>query len=139
MVQDFLLEESFFQLIKQYTHSEKVRGGTVSRSCLDHVYTNAPGKCDTPKVESAGDSDHLAVIFNKYSSELKIKPQTIQKRSYKFFVVRDFLTKVSSSEINAQITVIDDLGEILDHHAPVRTFQIHKPHIPNFSWRRGMG
>ena len=86
MVQDFLLEESFFQLIKQYTRSEKVRGGTVSRSCLDHVYTNAPGKCDTPKVESAGDSDHLAVIFNKYSSEVKIKPQTIQKRSYKFLL-----------------------------------------------------
>ena len=86
----------------------------------------------------------MAVIFNKYSSELKTKPQTIKKRSYKKFILRDFLTEVSNSGINAQITAIDNLdeaakkfqemfGEILDHHAPVRTFQIRKHYVPYLS------
>ena len=76
VVQDFLLEESFFQLIKQYTRSEFVRGNVVSSSCIDHIYSNTPAKCDTPIVEAAGDSDHLAVLITKFSKELKMKPQT---------------------------------------------------------------
>ena len=57
IVQDFLLGESFFQLVKQLTRSETVRGGAVSTSCIDHVYTNAPNKCDVPRILPAGDSD----------------------------------------------------------------------------------
>lgn len=78
-VQEFLLEESFFQLVKQFTRSEVVRGNNISSSCIDHVYSNAPNKSNTPRVEAAGDSDHLAVIITKYSKELKTKPQTIKK------------------------------------------------------------
>ena len=137
IIQDFLLEESFFQLVKQHTRSETARGGGVSSSCLDHMYTNAPNKCDTPKVVSAGDSDHLAVLFTKFSKEVKIKPQTIKKRSYKNFDVENFLTEVNNSGINETITALDDLdeaaakfqemfGSLLDRHAPIKVFQIRK-------------
>ena len=143
IIQDFLLEESFFQLVKQFTRSENVRGG-ISRSCLDHIYTNTPGKCDTPKVESAGNSDHLAVLITKYSKELKIKPQTIRKRSYKHFDIKNFLKDVNESRINAEITAIRDIdeaalkfeelfGSILDKHAPVKVFQIRKHYVPYLS------
>ena len=58
--------------------------------------------------------------------------------------MRDFLTQVSNSGINAHITDKYDLdeaakkfqemlGEILDHHAPVRTFQIHKHYVTYLS------
>ena len=67
LVQEHLLEESSYQIVKDFTRSEMTRTG-ISRSCIDHVYTNAPIKCDKPKVESAGDSDHLAFIVIKYTT-----------------------------------------------------------------------
>ena len=108
---------------------------------MDHVYTNVPGKCDAPIVESAGDNDHLAVIFTKFSKELRQQPQTIKKRSYKYFNVEDFLTEVNASSINEDIKHIDNIddaatkfqelfGSILDKHAPVKVFQIRKHYVP---------
>ena len=114
VVQDFLLEESFFQLVKQFTRSEIVRGNNISSSCIDHVYCNSPSKCNTPRVEAAGDSDHLAVIITKYSKELKTKPQTIKKRNYKNFDVATFLNDVKDSKINEEISRIEDLDEAAD-------------------------
>ena len=144
IIQDFLLEESFFQLVKGYTRSEVVRGGNVSTSCLDHVYSNTPHKCDTPVPMAAGDSDHLAIIFTKYSKDLKTKPQTIKKRNYKNFMIGNFLTDVYNSGINEEIRSLDNLdeaatkfqekfGSILDHHAPVKVFQIRKHYVPYIS------
>ena len=144
LVQDFLLEESFFQLIKQYKRSELVRGNVVSSSCIDHIYSNTPAKCDTPIVEAAGDSDHLAVLITKFSKELKIKPQTIKKRNYKNFDIESFLSDVRASDINEKITAIDDLdeaaqnfqelfGSLLDKHAPIKVFQIRKHYVPYLS------
>ena len=143
LIQDFLLEECFFQLVKKFTRSERVRGG-ISQSCLDHIYTNTPGKCDTPVVGSAGDSDHLSILITKFSKELKIKPQTIKKRSYKHFKLEEFLSDVHERNINDEITAIDDIdeaalkfqeifGSILDKHAPVKVFQIRKHYVPYLS------
>lgn len=36
-------------------------GGMVSRSCIDHCYTNVPEKVSTPEVISVGTSDHLGL------------------------------------------------------------------------------
>ena len=143
-IQDFLLEESFFQLVKKFTRSEIVRGNVISSSCIDHVYSNSPSKCDTPRVEAAGDSDHLAVIVTKFSKELKNKPQTIKKRNYKNFKVDKFLNDVRNSQINEEITALEDLdeaaekfqdmfGAILDKHAPVKVYQIRKHYVPYLS------
>ena len=49
MVQTFLLETETSQLVKQFTRSEFVKGGKVSRSCIDHCYSNAPGKVSPQK------------------------------------------------------------------------------------------
>ena len=144
VVQDFLLEESFFQLVKQFTRSEIVRGNNISSSCIDHVYCNSPSKCNTPRVEAAGDSDHLAVIITKYSKELKTKPQTIKKRNYKNVDVSTFLNNVKDSKINEEISRIEDLdeaadlfqnlfGALLDKHAPVKVFQMRKHYVPYLS------
>ena len=130
-------------LVTKFTRSERVRGG-ISQSCLDHIYTNTPGKCDTPVVGSAGDSDHLSILITKFSKELKIKPQTIKKRSYKHFKLEEFLSDVHERNINDEITAIDDIdeaalkfqeifGSILDKHAPVKVFQIRKHYVPYLS------
>ena len=73
------------------------------------MYTNAPGKCEAPTVEAAGDSDHMAVIFTKFSRELRVKPQTIKKRNYKNFCAEDFLKEINESRLNDEITNIDNI------------------------------
>ena len=142
-IQDFLLEDSFFQLVKDSTRSEVVNG-SVQRSCIDHIYTNAPNKVDTPRVEAAGDSDHLAVLTTKYSKEVKLKPQTIKKRSYKNFNLGHFLSDIRDSDIVKDVVASSDIeeaskkfedlfGSILDKHAPTKVFQIRKNYVPYLS------
>ena len=69
-LQEHLLEVSSSQ---EYTRSENTASG-LSRSCIDHVYSDSPLKCSTPAVVSAGDSDHLAIIFTKFTRELRLNP-----------------------------------------------------------------
>ena len=143
MIQDQLLENSSVQIVQDFTRSE-LYGGTVSQSCIDHVYTNCPSKCDKPRVESAGDSDHLAVLVTKYTRELKSKPHTVLKRNYKNFDLGSFLNDVRSSSINQDILQCNDIetaakifqeqfGQILNKHAPVKIFQCRTNYVPYLS------
>ena len=134
MVQTFLLETETSQLVKQFTRSELARGGVVSRSIIDHCYTNAPGKVSHPEVVAVGSSDHLGLVVTKYTRAPKIKPKVIMKRSYKNFRVEEFLKDIHNSNINQNVTAINNLEdaalefektfkEILEVHAPIQIFQ----------------
>ena len=146
-VQEHLLEVSSYQIVEDFTRSEMSRNG-ISKSCLDHVYTNAP-------VVAAGDSDHLAVIVNKSSKEQKNKPRTVLKRNYKLSDPVCFLEHVQASKINEAVTACNDVNEaakifqelfscILDFHAPRKIFQTRKNYVPylsdepNCSWQSEM-
>ena len=143
LIQDHLLEESAYQLVESHTRSEMTRNGVAS-SCLDHVYTNSPTKCDKPRVLCAGDSDHLAVIVNKYSKEIQNRPKAVLKRSYKSFDIQSFLLDIQATNIDEAVTVCDDLEEaadvfeqmfsrVLDRHAPRKIFQTRKNYVPFLS------
>ena len=136
MVQEQLLEESSYQLVEGFTRSE-LTNGIVNQSSIDHVYTNAPMKCTKPLIEAAGDSDHLAIILTKFSKELRNKPQTVMKRSYKNFNAGMFLQDIQNSDINKKVTEANNVEdaakifqdvfcEVLDRHAPVKVFQTRK-------------
>ena len=143
MVQEQLLEESSYQLVEGFTRSE-LTNGIVNQSSIDHVYTNAPMKCTKPLIEAAGDSDHLAIILTKFSKELRNKPQTVMKRSYKNFNAGMFLQDIQNSDINKKVTEANNVedaakifqdvfGEVLDRHAPVKVFQTRKNYVPYLS------
>ena len=140
MLQEHILEESSFQLVEEFTRSENTRNG-ISRSCIDHIYSNVPLKCDKPKVIGAGDSDHLAVLTTKYTHEPVSRPQTILKRNYKNFNVEHFLIDVYNSGLNQEIMDIEDVEDavslfqdkfrkILDKHAPIKKFFQRKHYLP---------
>ena len=142
-IQDYLLQSSSAQLVQDYTRSESYNG-MVSRSCLDHIYTNAPLKCDKPTVESAGDSDHLAVMVTKFTRELRLKPHNVLKRNYKYFNLVEFLTDIQQSSLNQKVLNCEDLetaadtfqqefGQILDRHAPLKIFQSRNHYLPYLS------
>ena len=89
MVQSFLLETASTQLVQGYTRSEIIQGGELSRSGIDHCYTNVPEKLCSPEVLVVGDSDHLGVVVTKYTRSSHTKPKTVMKRSYKNFNIPD--------------------------------------------------
>ena len=72
MVQNFMLETSCMQLVKGFTRSEVGQGGVVSRSCIDHCYTNNPDKVAAPELIAVGNSDHLGVVARKNVKSMSI-------------------------------------------------------------------
>ena len=79
-VLNFLLGESCFQLVNKHTRVINV-SGNFQKSCLDHVTTNIPEKCNIPEVFNEGSSDHLPVMVTKLSREPRTQPKTIKKRN----------------------------------------------------------
>ena len=98
-VQNFLLEESCFQLVNKATRIQTV-GGRIQKSCLDHITTNIPEKCSDPEVFNEGSSDHLPIMVTKFSREVRTQPKTIKKRNYKNFVIGSFLLDVQEHVTN---------------------------------------
>ena len=144
MIQSFLLDTSSTQLVRDYTRSEIVQGGEISRSCIDHCYSSSPEKLSMPEIVAVGESDHLGVVVTKYVKAPKIKPRTVTKRSYKNFSVETFLTEILNSKIDENVTACETLEEaaevfeelfkkILDRNAPMKTFQMRKNYSPYVS------
>ena len=138
MIQDYLLETSSFQKVKQFTRSETSMHG-ISRSCLDHCYSDVPEKLSEAIVVSAGNSDHLALIVRKYSKALVSEPQTIRKRNYKTFCIESFLTDINESVTSkrdleeAAVEFEERFSSILELHAPMETYQMRKNYLPTLS------
>ena len=78
VVQTFLLETGSSQLVRGFTRSEIFRGGAVSRSCIDHCYSNVSVKVSTPEVTAVGTSDHLGIFITKYTRAPILKLQRLQ-------------------------------------------------------------
>ena len=91
-------------------------------------------------VKSCGASDHNLVGYTRYSRESKGPPKTIRKRSYKSFVIKDFLNdlqKVNWSNVYLTLDVDEStrtltalFREVLDRHAPWVVFQQRKKFAP---------
>ena len=142
-IQEFLLRESCFQLVDKYTRIQSV-SGSLQYSCLDHVTTNVPEKCNIPEVFSSLSSDHLPVMVTKLSHEVRTQPKTIRKRLYKNFSPYAFLLEVNSCLENGlfdQVLSNNDIeeasaifsglfGSILNRHAPLKTIQVRANYVP---------
>ena len=141
-----LLRESCFQLVDKYTRIQSV-SGSLQYSCLDHVTTNVPEKCNIPEVFSSLSSDHLPVMVTKLSHEVRTQPKTIRKRLYKNFSPYAFLLEVNSCLENGlfdQVLSNNDIeeasaifsglfGSILNRHAPLKTIQVRANYVPCIS------
>ena len=117
---------------------------SLQRSCLDHVTTNIPTKCNVPEVFPLGSSDHLPVMVTKLSREPRSQPKTIKKRNYKHFNAPDFLNEINEKvqsrgfdrvlnnnnieEASALFSGI--FGSILNKHAPLKVFQVRNNYVP---------
>ena len=128
-----------FQLIDQFTRTE-LRGNTVQKSCIDHITTNVPTKCRDTKVEVGGNSDHLCVTTTKLAKEIVVRPATVKKRSYKYFVKENFLQEIKYTDFGGVLEEEDAdkaaelfseiFCSVLDNHAPIKIFQTRNNYAP---------
>ena len=81
MVQNFMLESPYSQLVNENTRSVVIQGGNVKKSCIDHCYTNVPGKVSKPEVTAVGTSDHLRIVMTKFAKLGSSKPQTVKRKN----------------------------------------------------------
>ena len=143
LIQEHLLDESSYQIVEDFTRSEWSRNG-LSRSCIDHIYTNVPAKCNKPKVIAAGDSDHLAVVVSKLSREISNRAPAVLRRSYKNFDTVSFLTDIYNCMIDDAVLACNNLNDaalnfkeifchILDRHAPCKIIQLRSNYVPYLS------
>ena len=114
-------------------------------SGLDHFYTNQPQKCSTVETSFFGGSDHKMITVSRYTKSEIRQPPSITKRSFKNFSPEDFLkdlSRVSWCELyleedpeEAATILTKKMREVLDQHAPIRTFQIWRNYAPWLSVR----
>ena len=103
-VQEYLLETSSYQMIKETTRVETTAGGGISATCIDHCYTNVPEKMKNVLVMSASNSDHLGILIKKFTEFPVSKPESVKKQNYKEFNIEKFLMDIYKSEINTIVT-----------------------------------
>ena len=109
-------------------------------SCIDHVYTNSKLRCSGIRVTPFGSSDHDLVGYIRYT---KIPPEpsrTIRKRSYKNFVLEEFLKDLKAVDWSEVFVNVDvDMAvevfttkflDVLNFHAPWVKFQKRRHYSP---------
>ena len=109
-------------------------------SCIDHVYTNTKFRCSSITVTTFGASDHDIVGYIRYTRVPPSPARTIRKRSYKNFVLADFLRDLRAVDwgevygcrdvdISAEIFTRKFL-DVLNPHAPWVKYQQRKHYSP---------
>ena len=129
------------QLVSSPTRSQfnSITGNT-DMSCIDHVYTNVRYRCSSVSVFSFGGSDHDLIGYIRYSKDPPQPSKTIRKRTYKNFVVEDFLADLNSVDWT-EVLHCEDVDQAADHltgkfrqvlnrHAPWIVFQQRKHYAP---------
>ena len=141
LVQNTCNSNNFSQLVTQPTRSmyNSVTGITEV-SCIDHVYSNARHKCSTPSVTVSGASDHDIVSYVRYSKDPPNPARTVRRRSYKNFIIADFIADISAVNWSDVYTAVDvdtateiftaKFKHILNQHAPWIVFQVRKKFSP---------
>ena len=146
VVNDFMIEEGCHQMVEEITRVRAV-GGTVQRSCLDHITVNCLSKMNRCEVHGVGQSDHLGIMVTKYSRELRQTARTTRKRVYKNFNHTEFLEDIRKAKREGQFakiietndietagnTFTDVFTSILDKHAPIKVVQNRKHYVPYIS------
>ena len=109
-------------------------------SCIDHVYANKKHRCSDIVVTPYGGSDHDIVGYTRFSKVPPEPSRTIRKRSYKDFILEDFLRdvgevdwsevyKCQDVDISTEI-LTRKIVDILNIHAPWVVFQKRKYYAP---------
>ena len=139
---DSLFERILPQGVKMVTPALATWARGNQRSCLDHVYTTAPGKLSSVTINWTGMSDHAMVKFSRFNKTLQNRESYIKKRIFKHFQPDNFRASVSvmpelpailqCRDVDTAATLLTaGLTRVLDKMAPVRTIQSRQDYAPH--------
>ena len=139
------LIEQLFDRIFPHSVTQCVSGATRVRAGqsgtgIDHMYTNRPGKLSQVQAQYWGGSDHKLIFATRYSNMIRKNIRYVKKRSYKNFNTEAFLDEVAKikwwdiyqcEDVDTAVKLFSEkFTRILDHHAPVKTFQTRTKYAP---------
>ena len=118
------------QTITLPTRTTVNKNGLKTSTCIDHLFTNVPGKCTKPVSIPVGFSDHNLIAIKRKTKVPKAPSLIIHKRSYKHFNQELFLDDVKRvnwsnvcREEDPEVALSCFMSlflQIADKHAPVR-------------------
>ena len=126
------------QMIKEPTRITK-----TTSTLIDLILVNAPENVKfSGVVDIPGISDHCLIYMAYAFKKPKFKPKMITRRDFKNFSVNDFksdmknapwanIYAVEENDIDNQVTILENIySDIIEKHAPFRTFRVTKPPAP---------
>ena len=139
---DSLFERILPQGVEMVTPALATWARGNQRSCLDHVYTTAPGKLSPVTINWTGMSDHAMVKFCRFSKTLQKRETYIKKRSFKYFQPNIFRASVAEMpeltailqcrDVDTAATLLTaGLTRVLDEMAPVKVIQSRQDYAPH--------
>lgn len=136
---------SFTQIIDKPTRVAKSKGNNKSSTLIDIILTTNNENVKTHGVVDTGIADHC-LIFCAYSlKKPKFKPKFLTKRDFRNFNENEFkrdiemapwgnILAVADSDIDNKVTIFENIyKDIIDKHAPFRTFRVTRPATPWFT------
>ena len=146
LVLDFQMEENCTQLVHDFTRFRLVNG-EIQRSCLDHIHVNCVNKMSSPEIVAIGKSDHMGIIINKATKEIRTSPRTTMKRIYKNFDREEFKNDIKAAKEKGYFSKVHDTEDenaafayfcdtynpILNKHAPLKVIQNRTCYVPYIS------
>ena len=128
------------QIVELPTRIGMGSDGTVSGTCIDHIFTNAPLQCTRAISAPVGFSDHNVIAVTRRTKIPKPKAKIILTRSYKNFNEAAFMDRISSVNWDMVCSVDDpeaalDLFmskfmNIVDEYVPLKKFSVRNRSAP---------
>lgn len=117
-----------------------LKNGTMTSTCIDHIFTNTPQLCSKVLSVPIGCSDHNLIVIVRNTKIAKPGPKVIIKRSYKMFNQENFVNDVknvcwskvlSSTNPDEALSKFDEvLMPLVDKHAPLKKFTVRNARTP---------
>ncbi len=114
--------------------------GTVSPTCIDHIYTNAKELCSKAYSIPVGLSDHNTVATVRKTKMPKAGPKILSQRIYTSFNEEAFVKDIQELswdricailETDAALELITDMVlKVINMHAPLRKFTVRGNSAP---------
>ena len=128
------------QVVECPTRITMGRDGSITSTCIDHIYTNASLRCSKAISSPVGCSDHNLIAITRFTKTPKPKANIISTRSYRSFNEASFLSEIEgvdwsivSQELNPEIAVNKFMNlfmNIVNRHAPVKKFTVKNRPAP---------
>ena len=128
------------QLVDTPTRVYKKQDGSISETCIDHIFTNHNDLCSKALSLPVGYSDHNVVVTVRKCKLPNSGPKVLLLRSMRTFNEARFLSDVSNlcwegvlekDDPNVALEIFNSvfLG-VIDAHAPIRKQSVRKANSP---------